>query len=101
MRGAGLAKSKAIKRPPAATPAASQTPIREALSMLEATGLVTKQYFIGYCTAPKLNRKQFEELYEIRLLIEPYAAARATERMSDEQLEQLGSFASRMKPQGA
>src|SRR3954463_177150 len=30
----------------------SQTPIREALSMLEAKGLVTKQHLIGYCTAP-------------------------------------------------
>jgi DNA-binding GntR family transcriptional regulator len=79
----------------------SQTPIREALSMLEATGLVTKQYFIGYCTAPKLNRKQFEELYEIRLLIEPFAAARATERMSDEELNQLDAFASGMRPKGA
>src|ERR1700754_4752558 len=49
----------------------SQTPIREALSMLEANGLVTKQRFIGYCTAPTLNRKQFEELFEIRLLMEP------------------------------
>jgi DNA-binding GntR family transcriptional regulator len=79
----------------------SQTPIREALSMLEATGLVTKRYFIGYCTAPKLNRKQFEELHEIRLLIEPYAAARATERMSDEEMNQLDAFASGMRPKGA
>src|SRR3954467_4874240 len=52
----------------------SQTPIREALSMLEANGLVMKQRFVGYCTAPTLNRKQFEELYEIRSLLEPYAA---------------------------
>src|SRR6187551_3575687 len=38
----------------------SQTPIREALSMLEAHGLVTKQRFVGYCTASTLNRKPFE-----------------------------------------
>ncbi len=38
----------------------SQTPIREALSMLEALGLVTKKQFAGYCTAPKLTRKQFD-----------------------------------------
>src|SRR5262245_38458969 len=49
----------------------SQTPIREALSMLEALGLVIRKQFSGYCTAPKLNREQFEELYEIRLLLEP------------------------------
>lgn len=79
----------------------SQTPIREALSMLEAHGLVTKQRFIGYCTAPTLNRKQFEELFEIRLLIEPYAARRAAERMSDKALIELCGLALEMKPDQA
>src|SRR5580658_3835392 len=46
----------------------SQTPIREALSMLEAVGLVTKRHFIGYCTAPEFNREQYRRLFEIRLL---------------------------------
>ncbi len=64
----------------------SQTPIREALSRLEATGLVIKQHFVGYCSAPQLNRKQLDELYELRLLLEPYAARCAAERMSEEQL---------------
>src|SRR3954454_14271282 len=59
----------------------SQTPIREALSMLEAIGLVTKRHFVGYCSAPQLNRKQLDELYEVRLLIEPYAARCAAQRM--------------------
>lgn len=79
----------------------SQTPIREALSMLEAHGLVTKQRFVGYCTAPTLNRKQFEELFEIRLLIEPYAARRAAERMSDAALAELCALARDMKPDQA
>src|SRR5690606_38313866 len=35
----------------------SQTPIREALSRLEATGLVTKRHLFGYCCAPQLNRR--------------------------------------------
>ena len=76
----------------------SQTPIREALSMLEAMGLVTKKHLVGYCTAPKLNRKQFDQLYEIRLLIEPYAARRAAEEMSDEAVEQLAALAEGMAP---
>lgn len=79
----------------------SQTPIREALSMLEAHGLVTKQRFIGYCTAPTLNRKQFEELFEIRLLIEPYAARCAAERMSDKALIDLCGLALEMNPDQA
>jgi DNA-binding GntR family transcriptional regulator len=76
----------------------SQTPIREALSMLEAHGLVTKQRFIGYCTAPTLNRKQFEELFEIRLLVEPYAARRAAEEMTDKALIELSGLALQMNP---
>jgi DNA-binding GntR family transcriptional regulator len=76
----------------------SQTPIREALSMLEAKGLVTKRHFVGYCSAPQLNRKQIEELYEVRLLLEPYAARCAAERMSDEDLRKLSALAQSMQP---
>lgn len=76
----------------------SQTPIREALSMLEAMGLVTRRRFAGYCSAPQLTGRQLEELYELRLLIEPYAAARAAERMSDSQLQQIRELARRMEP---
>jgi len=79
----------------------SQTPIREALSMLEAHGLVTKQRFVGYCTAPTLNRQQFENLFEIRLLIEPYAARRAAERMTDKALIDLCGLALEMNPDQA
>jgi DNA-binding GntR family transcriptional regulator len=76
----------------------SQTPIREALSMLEATGLVTKRHYAGYCTAPQLNRKGLDELYEVRLLLEPYAARCAAERMSEAQLAELHRLASSMEP---
>ena len=79
----------------------SQTPIREALSMLEANGLVSKQRFIGYCTAPTLNRKQFEDLYEIRLLVEPYGARRAAEKMNDRDLIDLCGLALQMSPDRA
>ena len=76
----------------------SQTPIREALSMLEAKGLVTKQHLIGYCTAPTLNRAQFEDIHEIRMVIEPYAARRAARKMSDESIAELGRLLARMRP---
>lgn len=76
----------------------SQTPIREALSMLEAIGLVTRRHFSGYCSAPQLNRKQIDELYEVRLLIEPYAARCAAQRMSDAELEQVVKLANDMQP---
>ncbi|HYP79972.1 MAG TPA: GntR family transcriptional regulator [Steroidobacteraceae bacterium] len=76
----------------------SQTPIREALSRLEATGLVTKQHFVGYCSAPQLDRKALDELYELRLLLEPYAARCAAERMDDAQLEAVARLAKAMEP---
>ena len=76
----------------------SQTPIREALSRLEATGLVTKRHFVGYCCAPQLDRRQLDELYEMRLLLEPYAARCAAERMSDAQLQQVVQLARAMEP---
>lgn len=75
----------------------SQTPIREALSMLEAIGLVTKEHYIGYCTAPTLDRSEFEKLYEIRLVLEPYAARAAALRISDTTLVELRSLAATME----
>ncbi len=76
----------------------SQTPIREALSRLEATGLVIKQHFVGYISAPQLNRQQLDELYELRLLLEPYAARCAAERMSDTELQRVTQLARKMEP---
>jgi len=79
----------------------SQTPVREALSMLEATGLVTKRHFVGYCSAPQLSRIQLDELYEVRLLVEPYAARCAAERLSDEDLDRIRRHAQGMAPGGS
>jgi DNA-binding GntR family transcriptional regulator len=76
----------------------SQTPIREALSRLEATGLVIKQHFVGYCSAPQLNRRQLDELYELRLMLEPQAARYAAERMSAEELRAVVQLAKKMEP---
>ncbi len=76
----------------------SQTPIREALSMLEGVGLVSKKHFVGYCTAPTLNRKQLDDLYEVRLLIEPFAARCAATRMSDTELKEIALLAGDMQP---
>lgn len=71
----------------------SQTPIREALSMLEANGLVSKRHFAGYATSPRMDRAQLDELFEFRLLIEPHAARKAAEMMSDADIGHLASGA--------
>ncbi|KQV70251.1 GntR family transcriptional regulator [Rhizobium sp. Root1220] len=64
----------------------SQTPIREALGRLEGEGLVVKQHLVGYHAAPQITRRRFDELYELRLLLEPAGAAKAAAAMDDEKL---------------
>src|SRR5690606_18753046 len=49
----------------------SQTPIREALGRLEATGLVTRLPFKGYRAAPPLSLEDLRQLSEARRVIEP------------------------------
>ncbi|MCV9999330.1 GntR family transcriptional regulator [Pararhizobium sp. YC-54] len=67
----------------------SQTPIREALSRLEAQGLVVKTHLIGYSAAPQLDQAGLVQLYDLRMLVEPFAAARAAESMSKDALATL------------
>jgi DNA-binding GntR family transcriptional regulator len=69
----------------------SQTPIREALSMLEANGLVSKRHFAGYATSPRMDRAQLDDLFEFRLLIEPHAARKAAEGMAGSDITLLAS----------
>lgn len=61
----------------------SQSPLREALARLESEGLVTKEAFRGWSTTPLLTSAEFEDLFEFRLLIEPWSAARAARLGSD------------------
>lgn len=61
----------------------SPTPVREALTRLESEGLATKEGFKGYRAAPLLSREEFDDLFAFRSLIEPWAAARAAERIDD------------------
>jgi len=75
----------------------SQTPIREALARLEAEGLVVKTHLVGYSAAPQLSVRQFNDLYELRLLLEPFAAARCAELMSDEVIGQLEALCAEMQ----
>ena len=74
----------------------SQTPIREALGHLEAYGLVTKIQFIGYTAAPQLNKKQFDELCELRLQLEPYLAGKAAEVIDEKSVAQLQAYSDAM-----
>jgi DNA-binding GntR family transcriptional regulator len=76
----------------------SPTPVREALARLESDGLVVKRAMQGYTTSPLLSRDQFEELFELRLLLEPAAAAHAAERASPGAVDLVRTEADRELP---
>lgn len=67
----------------------SQTPVREALARLEADGLVTKIPLRGYEATDLLTVQQFDELFQFRALIEPWAAAEASRRASRRDIDAL------------
>lgn len=58
----------------------SQTPIRDALNRMESEGLVVRVPHAGYRIPPQITRSRFEDMLEVRLLLEPAAARRSAER---------------------
>lgn len=58
----------------------SQTPVREALRRLEGDGLVLPRQPRGYGTSDVLTAAQLGDLFEVRLLLEPWAARDAATR---------------------
>ena len=57
----------------------SPSPVREALGRVEAEGLVVKVPNRGFIAAPLLTEDQVRQMTEVRVLLEPWAAARAAE----------------------
>ncbi|WP_417580715.1 GntR family transcriptional regulator [Pelagibacterium sp.] len=79
----------------------SQTPIREALTRLEAQGLVVKVHLVGYRVAEPMGRDQLDQIYELRQLTEPRLASLAAERIDIEGRTALISIADAMEAEGA
>jgi DNA-binding GntR family transcriptional regulator len=75
----------------------SHTPIREALGRLEGEGLVVKTHLVGYSATPQITRRHFDELYELRLLLEPDAARRAAGRINEGNMRKLTETAEQMR----
>lgn len=73
----------------------SPTPIREALRLLQAAGLVTHQphHMMVVRTAPVA---QDEDIFALRLELEPLAAAKAAERATAAQRLSIGGHRDRM-----
>src|SRR4051794_4304531 len=70
----------------------SKIPLREALARLEQEGLLTSHANRGYFVQP-MSSAQAEEIFDLRLAIEPVAAARAARYATDsDQLAATESF---------
>src|ERR1700724_2015413 len=69
----------------------SRIPVRDALKRLETEGLVTVDergsYIVSY-----FGSEDVEEIYGLRLLLEPYAAGKALDGRAAGGLEELGSI---------
>lgn len=74
----------------------SQTPVREALSQLEAERLVLKTPNVGYRASPPMSPSEVREVYTFRMLIEPYVAEQAARNMDDDSLAVLHSIEEQM-----
>lgn len=59
----------------------SQTPVREALARLESDGLIAKEPLKGYSATKLLSMEEFNDLFQFRLLIEPWAAEQAARKI--------------------
>jgi DNA-binding GntR family transcriptional regulator len=70
----------------------SPTPVREALARLEAEGLVLRRTLGGYTAAPLLDEEGLQQLFELRSLLEPHAAAKAATRISNTTIDQLNAL---------
>lgn len=75
----------------------SHTPIREALGRLEGEGLVIKTHLVGYSAAPQITRRRFDELYQLRLLLEPDGVRRAVPNITASRMRKLKETAEQMR----
>lgn len=79
----------------------SPTPVREALTRLEAEGLVAKRALKGYVAAPLLDASGLRDLYDMRELLEPEAARRASTRLDDDTETELAESVAQMRAASA
>jgi DNA-binding GntR family transcriptional regulator len=74
----------------------SRTPVREAITMLEAEGLLETQQHRG-AQVRSYTPAQLEEIYDMRSILEGYAARRAATRLTQRELSRLRSSVERME----
>ncbi len=73
----------------------SRTPVRDAIKRLEAEGLLITKPHCG-AVVFQLSKEHLTEIYEIRILMEQYCAARSCIKASDEDIKTLEAISLRM-----
>lgn len=91
MSGAFLPGERLREEHIASELAVSRTPVRSAIERLIEDGLVMREEGRGAVVLGLLDR-DINEAFELRLLLEPYAARAASQRASDEQIDALESI---------
>jgi DNA-binding GntR family transcriptional regulator len=69
----------------------SRTPIREALLRLESEGLVRVEPRVGFF-ATQVTKRDLEHVFELRILLESYAAEKATPLLTGGDLDHIQSL---------
>jgi DNA-binding GntR family transcriptional regulator len=75
---------------------ASRTPIREALVQLESEGLVVRMPHAG-AIVRTLDKRDVEDAFQLRALLEGYGAAYAAQRLTEEQIRELEHLCDEME----
>lgn len=76
--------------------AVSRTPVREAIAMLQAEGLLEGQQHRG-AQVRSYTAAELEEIYDLRSILEGYGARRAATRITDRELARIRTSIERME----
>lgn len=90
LAGRYQAGEKLIERELSEMTGASRSVLREAMSHIEARGLIVRQSFRGY-TVAQLSPRSIFEIFELRASVETLAAELFTERASDQEVDEIGA----------
>ena len=74
----------------------SRTPVREAIAMLQAEGLLEAHQHRG-AQVRSYTRAELEEIYDLRSILEGYAARRAATRITAREVTRLRASVERME----